>query len=85
MKFSKTFLLDRLGDPMSTAETSIVGTTQWGTERREVFRHEGHFYATTYRVGSGDEGERPYEFDDDEIECPKVERLTCSVYTWEPV
>lgn len=85
MKFSKEFLRDRLGDPETTVHTEITGTTRWGTTRREVFRQDGRFYATDYSVGSGDEGERPYEHESAEIECPEVAPRQELVTVWEDV
>lgn len=85
MIFTKAFLLDRLGDPETTADNTLTGTTRWGTTRREVFRHEGRFYATDYRVGSGDEGETPYQDEGSDIECQEVAPAQRLVTSWEPV
>ena len=82
MKFSKEFLLEEL-DEDPVLET-IEGSGRWTTHYRRVFAFEGKFYETYYRCGSTEmQDERPYEYEEDEIECPEVVPVPVTVIEYQ--
>ncbi len=55
-------------------QDEITGKSRWCDEHDLIFKIDDKFYLTCYRVGSTENcEERPYEFDEDEIECWEVE------------
>lgn len=77
MLFKKEFLrelaYDGGNDSAIVIEDKIVGQRRWSTDHRLVFKFEDKFYKTTYSCGSTEcQDESPYEYEDDEIECPEV-------------
>lgn len=79
MTFTKFDLEDEVHETISLI---ITRTSRWSVHYDRVFSHEGRFYRTRYRRGLSDEGEIPYEHDDDQIECPEVfpKQVTVTVY-----
>jgi hypothetical protein len=74
MKFSKEFLQERFwSNKNNTVYGRIADHTRWSVVYEEVFEYEGKLYLTTYSVGATEhQDESPYEYDEDEIECPEV-------------
>lgn len=78
MKFKKEDLQDGVGRYNSGRLKNTIlcehsGESRWAQEWRRVFEFEGKLYETYYRVGSTEcQNESPYEYEDDEIECPEV-------------
>lgn len=78
MKFKKEFLQGLAGDDYDsdTVEiiyTDITDTSRWSIIYESVFKFDGKFYRTYYSVGATEsQDERPYDYDDDEIECLEV-------------
>ncbi len=84
MKFSKEFLLDRLGE--KPIDEKIIGQSRWAIQRSEIFEHEGKFYLTVYSVGATEmQDEGPYEYAPEEIECPEMHKVSKTVEVWEPI
>lgn len=57
-------------------EKEATGRSRWAIEYEMTFKEKatGKLYGSGYRMGTGDEGERPYEHDGDEDqECPEME------------
>jgi hypothetical protein len=82
MKFAKEFLQEGIYDD-STVFDQISHTTRWSIVYRRVFQFENKFYETMYSRGSTEnQEERPYEYEDDEIECKEVfpQEITITVY-----
>jgi hypothetical protein len=70
MKFSKEFLQDDGGE---TIFNEISGKSRWSVEYERIFKFEDKFYRTHYSVGATEsQDERPYEYEEDEIECEEV-------------
>jgi hypothetical protein len=81
VKFSKEFLQDDGGD---TVYDKIVGRRRWSLDHERVFRHEGRFFRTRYRIGATEsQDEQPYEHEDDEIECVEVFPVEKTVIVYE--
>lgn len=83
MKFSKEFLKEGLHDSRNTVLTEITDATRWSVVYWRVFVHEGKFYGTYYSRGATEsQDESPYEYDDEEIECPELvaTQKTITVY-----
>lgn len=83
MKFKKEFLQEMVwGDDV--VEDNIVDNSRWSIHHEIVFRHEGKFYGTGYSVGATEsQDERPFEYDNDEIECPEMVQKEKLVKVWE--
>lgn len=86
MKFKKQFLIDSLNEDDDCTEeilNDIIDTGRWNHLYRRVFKFENKFYETFYSRGATEsQDERPYEYDDDEIECQEVEpvQVTTTIY-----
>jgi hypothetical protein len=64
----------------------IIEHGRWHVTHRRIFRHDGKFYKTFYRVGATEhQNEHPYEYESDEIECPEVVAVQRLVTVYEPV
>ncbi len=73
MKFTREFLQQDLYDSKTTVLDEITDQSRWSTHHHRVFRFEGLFYETYYSRGSTEtQDESPYEYSDEEIECPEV-------------
>ena len=80
MKFKKQDLQNLVWDDhdntvFEVIEDEQVDTTRWSTMHEMVFKfkYNGLFYATNYSQGATEcQDERPYEDEDDEIECYQV-------------
>lgn len=85
--FSKDYLMDELDLPYeNTIVNRIVDTTRWSIIHEIVFEDNGKFYMTTYSSGVTEmQDERPWEYDNDEIECTEVELKEVKVKKWIPV
>lgn len=76
MKFSKQFLIDTNGDENDVIN-EISDTSRWCVLYDRIFKYEGNLYSADYRVGATEQqDERPYELEDDEIDCPEMEEYT---------
>ena len=75
--FTKQFLKDILRDNVDDAEIisdEIVDTRRWSIDHELIFRFENKFYRVSYSVGATEmQDERPFENEDDEIECTEVQ------------
>lgn len=81
MKFSKEFLQDDGGE---TVYDKVIGRRRWSLDRERVFKHEGRYFRTRYSVGATEnQDERPYEDEDDEIECVEVFPVEKTVIVYE--
>jgi len=76
MKFQKQFLQDMIWEDAEGAEviqSEIVGKSRWSLNHEAIFKYDGKFYRTYYNTGATEyQDERPYEYEDDEIECEEV-------------
>lgn len=80
MKFKAEFLKRGLWEDISEDESfeiisdEISDTTRWSELHDLVFMHNGKLYETDYSCGLTEmQDESPFEYADDEIECPEVE------------
>ena len=81
MKFTKEFLQEREG---KTVSEELVDQRRWSLIWRRVFEVGGKFYETVYSEGATETcDERPYEYDDDEIDCPEVFPVQKTVTVYE--
>jgi hypothetical protein len=72
---------------LETAHTEPTGERfRWSIGYRMIFVHEadGRTYEAHYRMGTGDEAERPWDYLD-EVECFPVALVEKVVQTWERV
>ena len=85
--FSRDYLMDELDLPYeNTIVNRIVDTTRWSIIHEIVFEDNGKFYMTTYSEGATEcQDEKPWEYNDDEIECTEVELKEVKVKKWIPV
>lgn len=84
MKFTKEFLKSSLKLRKDTVEDKLVDHDRWSMTKRRIFRHDGKFYETHYTVGATEyQEQRPYEGDDDEIECPEVFPVEKTIIVYE--
>jgi hypothetical protein len=71
-------------------ETAIVNEPtgqrfRWAVGYRIVFLHtDGKHYEAHYRNGTGDEGERPWDYTKD-VECHEVRPVQKTITVWEPI
>lgn len=73
MKFKKQFLLDEMESGENVVVNEYVENSRWHKHYRWVFRFDGKFYESFYRVGATEnQYESPYEYDPEEIECKEV-------------
>jgi hypothetical protein len=83
VKFSKDFLRSMSG---KTIRNEIIDHSRWTVSHERIFEHDGHLYSTTYSVGATEQqDESPYEYDDEEIECPEVAAVERTVTVYEVV
>jgi hypothetical protein len=85
MKFKKEFLQDLLGSD-DVVEDKIVDHSRWSVVHDLIFRHEGKFYYVSYSEGATEmQDESPFEYSDDETECPEVHAVKKTVTVYEAV
>jgi hypothetical protein len=83
MKFKKEFLMEFEG---KTIIDEMVDHSRWSVSHRRIFEFEGKFYETYYSVGATEQqDESPYEYDEDEIDCPEVKPVQKLVTVYEKV
>lgn len=81
MKFAKEFLREFEGE---TVEDKIIEHSRWSVRHTRIFIYDGRFYKTHYSVGATEsQDESPYEYDDEEIECPEVQPKTAQITVYE--
>lgn len=89
MKFPKEDLEELIYGSYGDYEVvldELEDTSRWRHHYRLVFRHGGRLYETRYNTGATEcQDERPFEFDDDEIECQEVEAHEKTVTDYRPV
>ena len=67
-------------------ETNLVDTSRWSKIYEMVFSYGDNWYLTSYSKGATEnQDERPFEYDDDEIDCTQVHQVKKSFTVWEPV
>ncbi|MGL4801914.1 MAG: hypothetical protein ACRC18_06585 [Cetobacterium sp.] len=80
MIFTKEFLKEKTYKPVYE---EVTDTTRWSIHKMMVFEHEGKHYKAYYSEGATEcQCEYPFEYDDDEIECPEVEFKEVVVKKW---
>lgn len=85
MKFKREDLIEKLDEDQGVYD-EITGNSRWSINHKWVFGHEGKFYESSYSCGATEsQDESPYEYDNDEIECPEVELREVTVKKWMPV
>lgn len=77
MKFKKEWLQDLVFDDTNEGakivQNRITRHRRWSIDHTIVFEKDGKFYQSSYSVGATEsQDESPYEYNDDEIECPEV-------------
>ena len=87
MKFPKEFLREMewaTPEGVAIVDEDILRVGRWSISYRRVFSFGGKFYETKYSKGATEvQDERPYEYDDDEIECPEVVPVERTVTVYE--
>jgi len=91
MKFTKTFLKDLAREDHDEDVVQLISeeegeSRRWVVAIHQVFKFEGKLYMTTYDRGLTECQETtPYEFGPDEIDCPEVRAVECTVIEYVPV
>ena len=85
MKFTIDFLREEAID--NAVHTEEVAKSRWANVYAIVFEHEGKLCGTSYRRGTGDSGECPWEYEEgmDEEECPEMEAYEVTVTKYRPI
>jgi len=91
MKFSRELLQhiaqnwNRPPNPIKI-EDNIIDRSRWSVHYEMIFQVGDKFYRSWYRIGATEmQDESPYEYDEDEIECPEVHKVEKVVEVWEVV
>ncbi len=62
----------------------IHDRSRWAIHYRLVFKHDGKFFESIYRVGATEnQDESPYEYGNDEIPCKEVRPVEKTVTVYE--
>lgn len=86
MTFTKEFLQNDLYNSANTVLDEITSHGRWSVSHRRIFRHEGRFYETRYSAGATEtQDEAPYDYADDNIECPEVVPVEKLITVYDPV
>lgn len=89
MKFQKEWLLSVLDGDDSSAKVvrdRIIDHRRWSVIHEMVFEHNGKFYKSDYSTGATEcQDEHPYQYDDNEIECPEVKPVEKTIIVYEKV
>lgn len=84
MKVSKDIVKDEWDLPFGGTDEVVVvqneecGGSRWANIYELVIKKDDKFWQTDYRLGTGDEGERPWEYID-EVEFEEVEPYEVTV------
>lgn len=67
--------------------TEEIDTSRWANIYVCTFKYQDKFYQFEYRQGTGDSGERPFEYDDEDkpIDCVEVEPYEVTVTKYRPI
>jgi len=83
MKFKRETLQALVWDGVDGFEvilTEITDTSRWSLMKWQVFKYEDKFYSTNYSEGlTEQQDERPYEYEDDMIECREVVPVSTTI------
>jgi hypothetical protein len=86
MKFKREMLQDIVYDDCAVAERiedDVIGNSRWSINHVIIFKYRDKFYKSYYSVGATEtQCENPYEYENDEIECPEVEQKEVKVMEW---
>lgn len=83
MKFSKEFLQDMEGETLSE---KVIDTRRWVIVYERIFEFEGKVYQTIYEVGATEQQDQaPYEYEENEIECPEFEAIKKTVIVYRKI
>lgn len=86
MTFAKEALLDKLGTRDEVSDEVYDDSGRWSVIHEFIFLHEEKTYRTYFTMGATDQQDHaPFEYEDDEIECPEVHQVPTTVLTWEEV
>lgn len=89
MKFLKQDLLsilDRDENVGKIIKDELVGRSRWSVQYELIFEKDGKFYSTVYSTGASEtQDESPWEYDEEEIECTEVHKVTKTIEVWEPL
>lgn len=72
MKLDKEDAFDVLDNTDCHLLKREVGRTRWANEYELVFKRDGKIWSFVYRMGTGDDGELPFQHVDD-VECVEME------------
>ncbi len=89
MKFKKEFMQKIAYDEaegVKIIENNIVDNSRWSVIRKIVFSFNEKFYESNYFIGATEQqDERPYEYDNEEIECPEVKPVSKTIIVYEKI
>ncbi len=84
MKLHKDYLTGELGLPSTAIKDTVIGTRRWSEDHEIIFIFEGKYYRTYYSQGlTESQGESPFEYSPEEIECEEVELVEKLVKIWQ--
>lgn len=89
MKLSKSVVRDEMDLPYGGSDRAeiirdtMIDTSRWTVDHELIVKIDGVLYSCLYGRGTGDEGELPWEYDD-EVEFTPVREITKTVIEYEP-
>jgi hypothetical protein len=89
MKFKKEILQSLAYEDVDPNEFEIIytkmnGNDRWSLNFEQVFKYKGKFYKTYYSIGATEtQDEKPYEFENDEIELSEVFPIEKTIIVYE--
>jgi len=87
IKISKEWLLENDIPDGNSIKDDIIENSRWSILHEVIFTYtDGKTYSTSYSVGATEQqDERPWEYDEDEIDCFEVRQVEKVVKVWETV
>jgi hypothetical protein len=87
MKFDKEILQELVYgdfDGYKVIQHKLIDNSRWSLVYEMIFQFEDKFYRTTYQQGATEQqDESPYEYEDDNIECPEVFPVEKTIIVYE--
>ena len=89
MKFKREDLQEMLwdeGGSLEKIQDKIIENSRWSILHSIIFKFDNKFYKSNYSIGSTEyQNERPWEYDEDEVECEEVVPVEKKVIIYEPI
>lgn len=85
-KFDREYLMEELGLPYNSVETTLVDSGRWTLTYELIFQDkDGKYWQTYYQTGATEmQYEPPWECEP-KVECVEVEKRPVTIEKWMPV